>query len=106
LKLTILGLEPVSTAEGQSMGQAIGAYKYIECSALTQDNLQDVFHETIRSVINPGSSGSTPTTGGGKSTPDTTKKPSSKTEKKNDKKGKRDKSTDKKKGGIFSTSKK
>lgn len=52
-RFSFVGLEPVTNAEGQAMANTISAYKYIECSALTQDNLQEVFHETIRSVISP-----------------------------------------------------
>ena len=35
------------------MAQQIGAMKYIECSAKTQDNLSQVFEEAVRCVINP-----------------------------------------------------
>jgi Ras-related C3 botulinum toxin substrate 1 len=43
----------VSESQGKEMAKQINAYKYIECSARTQENLQEVFQETIRAVINP-----------------------------------------------------
>jgi len=92
------GLDPVTTAEGQAMANQINAYKYIECSALTQDNLQEVFHETIRSVISPNNNKEAtakPADTKGK----TTAKPESKDKGKKNKPAK-DK-PDKKTGGIF-----
>lgn len=93
------GQEPVTNELGAAMGVTIGAYKYIECSALTQDNLQEVFHETVRSVISPPSSNTT------KTTTDTGKKPSKSSDKKDkkdkDKKGDSKKGDKDKKKGIF-----
>lgn len=39
-QLKAIGAKPVSQDEGTKVGQSIKAYKYIECSALTQENLQ------------------------------------------------------------------
>jgi len=52
-RLKAEGAKPVSHDDGKRVADLINAYKYIECSALTQENLQEVFLETIRSVINP-----------------------------------------------------
>lgn len=45
--------EPITVAQGEHMAQEIGAMKYIECSAKTQQNLSSVFEEAVRCVINP-----------------------------------------------------
>jgi Ras-related C3 botulinum toxin substrate 1 len=55
-------LEPISFQMGQQLAKDINAVKYMECSALTQKGLKDVFDEGIRAVIAPktkkgGSSG-------------------------------------------------
>ena len=42
---------PVSTEEGQECAQEIGAITFIECSALTQKNLKDVFDSVILTGI-------------------------------------------------------
>jgi len=47
------GEEPISTEMGEQMQQEIGAYKYLECSALTQENLSTVFEEAARVVLSP-----------------------------------------------------
>jgi Ras-related C3 botulinum toxin substrate 1 len=43
-------MEPVSFHEGIERAREIGAYKYLECSALNQRNLKSVFDEAIRLV--------------------------------------------------------
>ena len=44
-KLSKQKMVPVSKADGESMARALGAVKYVECSALTQFKLKDVFDE-------------------------------------------------------------
>jgi Ras-related C3 botulinum toxin substrate 1 len=37
----------VATKEGEAVGKKIGAERYVECSALTQDNLGAVFDSAV-----------------------------------------------------------
>ena len=50
---------PITYERGMAMAKEIEAVKYIECSALTQENLQSVFYEAIRCHLFPdqGSNG-------------------------------------------------
>ena len=51
-----LPITEVSKEEGETMAKHIGAESYIECSALTQENLKEVFEEVCRVHLQkPGS---------------------------------------------------
>ena len=52
-KLEEQGLAPVSTSQGNAQARDIGAIEYLECSALEQKGLKDVFDQAIRTVLDP-----------------------------------------------------
>ena len=60
-KLKSQGKEPISSQKGKELQTKIGAKRYLECSALTQDGLANVFDEAVKIVLAPeGNSASTP----------------------------------------------
>lgn len=50
-KLQALGQQPISTQKGQELATKINAYKYMECSAMTQAGLKDVFDTAVKAVL-------------------------------------------------------
>lgn len=44
---------PVRKEDGEKMAKELGAVKYVECSALTQFKLKDVFDEAIVAALEP-----------------------------------------------------
>jgi len=45
--------EPISAEKGEALSKKIGARKYLECSALTQDGLAKVFEEAVKVILFP-----------------------------------------------------
>ena len=48
-------IQPIKREQGQRVCKKIRAYKYVECSALTQKGLKQVFDDAIRAVLSPKS---------------------------------------------------
>jgi cell division control protein 42 len=46
-------MQPVRKEDGERMAKELGAVKYVECSALTQYKLKDVFDEAIVAALEP-----------------------------------------------------
>jgi len=53
LKLSNQKMVPVKREDGERMAKQLGAVKYVECSALTQSHLKDVFDEAIIAALEP-----------------------------------------------------
>lgn len=51
-KLSKQKMSPVRKEDGERMAKELGAVKYVECSALTQFKLKDVFDEVSDDAIN------------------------------------------------------
>jgi cell division control protein 42 len=52
-KLAKAKMSPVRKEDGERMAKELGAVKYVECSALTQYKLKDVFDEAIVAALEP-----------------------------------------------------
>lgn len=52
-KLQQIKLSPITKNEGLKLQRSIAAASYVECSALTQEGLRNVFEEATRVVLNP-----------------------------------------------------
>ena len=52
-KLKEKRLAPITYSQGARLAKDIGAYKFLECSALTQKGVKQVFDEAIRAVLAP-----------------------------------------------------
>jgi Ras-related C3 botulinum toxin substrate 1 len=51
-RLEARNLQPIAPEQGDRMAAEIGACKYIECSARTQNGLDNVFNDAIRTALN------------------------------------------------------
>lgn len=47
------GMTPIKREQGQRLANKIRSVKYLECSALTQRGLRQVFDEAVRAVLRP-----------------------------------------------------
>ncbi|PVV00044.1 hypothetical protein BB559_000172 [Furculomyces boomerangus] len=50
-ELQRIGTHPVTTEEGMAVANKIGAYKYLECSAKTNDGVRQVFETATRAAL-------------------------------------------------------
>ena len=48
--------KPITREQGQNAAKEYGAYAYIECSALTQENLKETFDQAILAALTPAPS--------------------------------------------------
>jgi len=46
-------LSCITKEEGEQMAKKINAFKYLECSSLTQEGLKQVFDESVRCIMAP-----------------------------------------------------
>jgi Ras-related C3 botulinum toxin substrate 1 len=44
-------MRPIQKSQGAAMAKSLGAVKYMECSAKTQEGLKNVFEEAIRVAL-------------------------------------------------------
>ena len=51
------GWKPVTTKEGEELAKTVGAVQYVECSAITQRGLKNVFDTAVRAVFADDGSG-------------------------------------------------
>jgi GTPase SAR1 family protein len=56
-KLRLKGQQPIAWEQAEQMARDIKAVSYMECSALTQKGLKQVFDEAIKAVICPEAPG-------------------------------------------------
>lgn len=52
------GMVPITKEQGEAKAKKMGAKGYVECSALTQNGLKNVFDTAIQTVVVNGASGS------------------------------------------------
>ncbi|KAF0379024.1 Cell division control protein 42 [Gigaspora margarita] len=52
-KLSRQKMRPVTLKQGENLAQELGAVKYVECSALTQKGLKNIFDEAIVAALEP-----------------------------------------------------
>ncbi|QIX00644.1 hypothetical protein AMS68_006161 [Peltaster fructicola] len=73
-KLAKQKMQPVRKEDGERMAKDLGAVKYVECSALTQFKLKDVFDEAIVAALEPPKPGKSSGRRKGKMADDTSKR--------------------------------
>mgnify|MGYP001088088567 CR=1 FL=1 len=59
------GLAPITPEQGEDMAKEIKAVKFLECSALSQKGLKEVFDEAIKAVVIPSRNKTTKKSGKG-----------------------------------------
>ena len=52
-KLSKVRMKPITVEQGEELARELRAVKYVECSALTQKGLKNVFDEAILAALEP-----------------------------------------------------